>query len=194
VSARDPKLSPSYANIPFVASTDPGPDLVRIIVEKSPRSGPRKASRRQVRYLQITPRHAFRHAFERGLLSDFDLKARSSKGGNSFGRWCRLEMPKTTDRRSFGCGIPFARSSPRAEVTMNDHAALKQKAALVSIVVSVLLTSGKLAAGLASGSLALLSEAANNLADVATTIITYWAIRVANKPADDNHQFGHGKV
>jgi cation diffusion facilitator family transporter len=103
-------------------------------------------------------------------------------------------MPKTTDRRSFGCGIPFARSSPRAEVTMNDHAALKQKAALVSIVVSVLLTSGKLAAGLASGSLALLSEAANNLADVATTIITYWAIRVANKPADDNHQFGHGKV
>ncbi len=77
---------------------------------------------------------------------------------------------------------------------MNEQARLKEKAALASIVVSALLTAGKLAAGLASGSLALLSEAASNLADVATTIITYLAIRVANKPADDIHQFGHGKV
>jgi cation diffusion facilitator family transporter len=77
---------------------------------------------------------------------------------------------------------------------MTEHGPIKEKAALVSILVSALLTAGKLAAGLASGSLALLSEAASNLADVATTIITYLAIRVANKPADEIHQFGHGKV
>jgi cation diffusion facilitator family transporter len=79
-------------------------------------------------------------------------------------------------------------------MNMNEHGRLKERAALASIAVSALLTAGKLAAGLASGSLALLSEAANNLADVATTIVTYFAIRVANKPADDIHQFGHGKV
>ncbi len=77
---------------------------------------------------------------------------------------------------------------------MNEQARLKEKAALASILVSAALTAGKLAAGLASGSLALLSEAANNLADVATTILTYLAIKVASKPADDVHQFGHGKV
>jgi cation diffusion facilitator family transporter len=77
---------------------------------------------------------------------------------------------------------------------MTGHGTLKEKAALASILVSSLLTLGKFAAGLASGSLALLSEAANNLADVATTVVTYFAIRVANKPADEVHQFGHGKV
>ncbi len=77
---------------------------------------------------------------------------------------------------------------------MTAHGRLKEQAALASIAVSALLTAGKLAAGLASGSLALLSEAASNLADVATTIVTYLAIKVANKPADDIHQFGHGKV
>ena len=56
------------------------------------------------------------------------------------------------------------------------------------------MTAAKFAAGLASGSLAVLSEAGHNLADVATTALTYFAIRIANKPADEEHQFGHAKV
>lgn len=70
----------------------------------------------------------------------------------------------------------------------------KERAALASIATSAFLTLGKLIAGLSSGSLAILSEAGHNLADVATTILTYFAIRIANKPADDQHQYGHGKV
>ena len=77
---------------------------------------------------------------------------------------------------------------------MNEAHRLKERAALASIVVSTLMTAAKFAAGLASGSLAVLSEAGHNLADVAATILTYVAIRIANKPADEEHQFGHAKV
>src|SRR5256885_3010302 len=77
---------------------------------------------------------------------------------------------------------------------MNGANRLKERAALASIAVSSLLTAAKSAAGIASGSLAVLSEAGHNLADVATTALTYFAIRIANKPADEEHQFGHAKV
>lgn len=71
---------------------------------------------------------------------------------------------------------------------------IKQKAALVSIVVTVTLTLAKLAVGLASGSLAILAEAAHGVVDIAATLLTFYAVRLADKPADDDHQYGHGKV
>jgi cation diffusion facilitator family transporter len=77
---------------------------------------------------------------------------------------------------------------------MNEAHRLKERAALASIAVSTLMTAAKFFAGLASGSLAVLSEAGHNLGDVAATILTYAAIRIANKPADEDHQFGHAKV
>ncbi len=76
---------------------------------------------------------------------------------------------------------------------MTENAALKEKAALGSVAASALLTLGKLAAGLASGSLALLSEAAHNGLDTGATLLTYFAVRQANKPADASHHYGHGK-
>lgn len=77
---------------------------------------------------------------------------------------------------------------------MSDAQRLKERAALGSIAVSALMTAAKLIAGLTSGSLAVLSEAGHNLADVVTTVLTYFAIRIANKPADADHHYGHGKV
>ena len=72
--------------------------------------------------------------------------------------------------------------------------ATKEKAALASIAASALLTIGKLVAGLLSGSLALISEAGHALLDTGATILTYFAIREAHKPADDEHHYGHGKI
>ena len=72
-------------------------------------------------------------------------------------------------------------------------AALKEQVALSSTAASAGITIAKLVAGLLSGSLALLSEAAHALVDTAATIMTYLAIRTANKPADEAHQYGHGK-
>lgn len=69
----------------------------------------------------------------------------------------------------------------------------KEKVAFVSILVSALLTIAKAIAGFSTGSLALLSDAANSLLDVGATTLTWLAVREAHKPADDQHHYGHGK-
>ncbi len=76
-------------------------------------------------------------------------------------------------------------------MSINEAHQRKERAALASIAVSALMTVAKFAAGLSSGSLAVLSEAGHNLADVAATVRTYFAIRIANKPAYDYHQVGN---
>jgi cation diffusion facilitator family transporter len=71
---------------------------------------------------------------------------------------------------------------------------IKQKVALSSIVASAGLTAAKAIVGVMSGSLALLSEAAHSLIDVGATVMTYYAVRVSDKPADEEHHYGHGKI
>ena len=70
----------------------------------------------------------------------------------------------------------------------------KEKVALGSIAASVGLTIAKAIVGVASGSLAILSEAAHSLIDFAATVMTYFAVRVSGKPADEEHHYGHGKI
>ena len=71
---------------------------------------------------------------------------------------------------------------------------LKERVALGSIAASGGLTLGKAVVGVATGSLAILSEAAHSLIDLAATVMTYFAVRWADKPADQDHQYGHGKI
>ncbi len=70
----------------------------------------------------------------------------------------------------------------------------KQSVALSSIWASAFLTVAKLAAGLLTGSLGLLSEAAHSLLDLGAAGLTYFAVRVSDQPADSRHPFGHGKI
>jgi cation diffusion facilitator family transporter len=70
----------------------------------------------------------------------------------------------------------------------------KEKVALGSIAASVGLTAAKAAIGLLTGSLAILSEAGHSLIDLSATVLTYFAVRLSGKPADREHQYGHGKV
>jgi cation diffusion facilitator family transporter len=70
----------------------------------------------------------------------------------------------------------------------------KERAALGSIAASAGLTLAKAVVGLATGSLAILSEAGHSLIDLAATVLTYIAVRISGKPADAEHQYGHGKV
>src|SRR5712672_1152922 len=70
----------------------------------------------------------------------------------------------------------------------------KQQVALSSIAASAGLTVAKGVVGFATGSLAILSEAAHSLLDLVATIMTYFAVRVSGKPADEEHHYGHGKV
>ena len=75
-----------------------------------------------------------------------------------------------------------------------DVASRKARAALVSTFASLALTIAKLAAGFASGSLALVSEGAHNALDIGVSALTYFAVREADKPADEDHPFGHAKI
>jgi cation diffusion facilitator family transporter len=70
----------------------------------------------------------------------------------------------------------------------------KERVALGSIAASAALTLGKAVVGVTTGSLAILSEAAHSLIDLAATVMTYFAVRMADKPADRDHQYGHGKI
>jgi cation diffusion facilitator family transporter len=70
----------------------------------------------------------------------------------------------------------------------------KERVAAGSIAASAGLTIAKAVIGLLTGSLAILSEAAHSLVDLAATVLTYFAVRVSGKPADAEHQYGHGKV
>ena len=55
------------------------------------------------------------------------------------------------------------------------------------------IAAAKLAAGLVSGSAAMLSEAAHSMADTVTEVFLFVALRRGEKPADEEHPFGHGK-
>jgi cation diffusion facilitator family transporter len=70
----------------------------------------------------------------------------------------------------------------------------KEQVALTSIAASAALTVAKGIVGLSTGSLAILSEAGHSLIDLGATIMTYAAVRVSGKPADEEHHYGHGKV
>ena len=70
----------------------------------------------------------------------------------------------------------------------------KEQVALTSIAASAGLTIAKAIVGVSTGSLAILSEAGHSLIDLGATIMTYVAVRISGKPADEQHHYGHGKV
>jgi cation diffusion facilitator family transporter len=56
------------------------------------------------------------------------------------------------------------------------------------------MTALKLAAGIFSGSLGVLSDAAHSGLDLAGATLTFFSVRVSDKPADEDHTYGHGKI
>ena len=70
----------------------------------------------------------------------------------------------------------------------------KNRVALISVIAAVFLTLFKIVIGLATNSLGILSEALHSGLDLAAALITLFAVRISDKPADEDHHFGHGKV
>src|ERR1700723_1594251 len=70
----------------------------------------------------------------------------------------------------------------------------KRLAALASVGSAVLLISLKVFLVVRTGSLGVLSEALHSILDFVAAVITYLSVRVADKPADADHLYGHGKV
>ena len=70
----------------------------------------------------------------------------------------------------------------------------KNRIALTSVIAAVFLTSFKLVVGLLTGSLGILSEALHSALDLIAAVITLFAVRIADLPADNEHNYGHGKI
>jgi cation diffusion facilitator family transporter len=70
----------------------------------------------------------------------------------------------------------------------------KKRVAGISVIAAVFLTGFKLIVGLLTGSLGILSEALHSALDLVAAVITYFTVRVSDRPADKNHHFGHGKT
>ncbi len=71
---------------------------------------------------------------------------------------------------------------------------LKRETALRSVLAASAITLLKIITGVATGSLGMLSEAAHSGVDLIASTLTLFSLRVSDKPADDDHTYGHGRV
>ena len=70
----------------------------------------------------------------------------------------------------------------------------KVKAATLSVASNSVLVASKVAVGIVTGSVSILSEAANSALDVFASVIAFLSVRVSGQPADREHPYGHGKM
>ena len=70
----------------------------------------------------------------------------------------------------------------------------KRSAALSSVVAAIGLTTFKVVVGVLTNSLGILAEAAHSALDLVAALMTLFAVRVSDLPADKEHNFGHGKI
>ena len=70
----------------------------------------------------------------------------------------------------------------------------KRAAALSSVLAAIFLTLLKLVVGLLTGSLGILAEAAHSGLDLVAALVTFFAVRLSDRPPDEQHLYGHGKV
>ncbi len=79
-------------------------------------------------------------------------------------------------------------------MTLAESSAAKRRVAQHSMLAAAAMTILKLAAGLFSGSLGVLSDAAHSGLDLVAVALTFFSVQVSDKPADEEHTYGHGKV
>jgi cation diffusion facilitator family transporter len=82
-----------------------------------------------------------------------------------------------------------SRTHPQSE-----HHRAKRSAAIFSVFAATLVTGLKLLTGLLTGSLGMLSEAAHSGIDLIASAITLFSVQASDRPADEDHNYGHGKI
>src|ERR1700689_4608112 len=71
---------------------------------------------------------------------------------------------------------------------------VKSRVAAISIAASATMAAAKFVVGVAIGSLALISEALHSSVDLVATVVTWMVVQVSDRPADEEHHYGHGKL
>ena len=81
---------------------------------------------------------------------------------------------------------------------MDQDPAIRQKCGMVGgaigICLNLCLFGFKLLAGFISNSIAIMADAVNNLSDAGSSVVTLFGFKLAGKPADEQHPFGHGRI
>jgi len=85
-------------------------------------------------------------------------------------------------------------STPATAYGYEAMRAEKRSVAANSVLAAIAITALKIVVGVTTGSLGILSEAAHSGLDLIAAIVTFFSVRVSDKPADADHQYGHGKV
>lgn len=77
---------------------------------------------------------------------------------------------------------------------MHSHSNEKNSVALSSVFASLFLTLTKLIVGMVTGSMGIISEAAHSLLDFFAAALTFFSVKFGDRPADEKHPYGHGKM
>src|SRR5271165_233081 len=85
---------------------------------------------------------------------------------------------------------------PEMQAAFSPEAMRREKRTVAgnSVLAAIAITSLKAVVGVTTGSLGILSEAAHSGLDLIAALVTFFSVRVSDKPADAEHQYGHGKV
>ena len=65
---------------------------------------------------------------------------------------------------------------------------------IIGIICNLILSAIKISVGFISGSVSIMADGFNNLSDMASSVITMIGVKLANRPADKEHPFGHGRM
>jgi cation diffusion facilitator family transporter len=84
---------------------------------------------------------------------------------------------------------------PEIRAAFSSRSMRREKRAVAgnSVLAALAVTGLKITVGIATGSLGILSEAAHSGLDLIAALVTFFSVRVSDKPADADHQYGHGK-
>src|SRR5580692_5529567 len=84
---------------------------------------------------------------------------------------------------------------PEGQMLLNSGSMRREKRAVAgnSVLAALVITTLKIVVGVSTASLGILSEAAHSGLDLIAALVTFFSVRVSDKPADADHQYGHGK-
>lgn len=100
-------------------------------------------------------------------------------------RLCKTEVDQPPGTTANVTACPKKRNAMQNE---------KERVALISMLSSAILAIAKFAIGFLTGSIGLISEGVHSSSDFVATLVTWWAVRVSDKPADEVHHYGYGKM
>ncbi len=78
--------------------------------------------------------------------------------------------------------------------SMEDRARTGSRASFVGLVVNAILSAIKITVGSLAGSVAILADGINNLSDTGSVLISFFSLKMAQKPEDKEHPFGHARI